>query len=99
MAGIRGRSSVSNSIGSASATVGIIATVGSSMFPFISPSSIDPRSSSTVWNASSSHLTSFVMSSVTVILSPIVSAYTSWVMSVSFGRVTIEDVRTNPDFY
>jgi cytochrome d ubiquinol oxidase subunit II len=99
LAGIRGRSSVLNLIGSALATVGIIATVGLSMFPFILPSSIDPRSSLTVWNASSSHLTLFVMLLVTVILLPIVLAYTSWVMSVLFGRVTIEDVRTNPDFY
>ena len=99
LAGIRGRSSVLNLIGSSLATVGIIATVGLSMFPFILPSSIDPRSSLTVWNASSSHLTLFIMLLVTVVLLPIVLAYTSWVMSVLFGRVTIKDVRTNPDFY
>lgn len=99
LAGIRGRSSVLNLIGSSLATVGIIATVGLSMFPFILPSSIDPRSSLTVWNASSSHLTLFIMLLVTVVLLPIVLAYTSWVMSVLFGRVTIQDVRTNPDFY
>lgn len=99
LAGIRGRSSVLNLIGSSLATVGIIATVGLSMFPFILPSSIDPRSSLTVWNASSSHLTLFIMLLVTVVLLPIVLAYTSWVMSVLSGRVTIQDVRTNPDFY
>jgi cytochrome d ubiquinol oxidase subunit II len=25
--------------------------------------------------------------------------YTAWVMKVLFGRVTLHDVRTNPDFY
>ena len=99
LAGIRGRGPVLNLIGSSLATVGIIATVGLSMFPFILPSSIDPRSSLTVWNASSSHLTLFIMLLVTVVFLPIVLAYTSWVMSVLFGRVTIRDVRTNPDFY
>ena len=45
--------------------VGIISTVGLSMFPFILPSTIDPGSSLTVWNASSSHLTLFIMLLVT----------------------------------
>jgi cytochrome d ubiquinol oxidase subunit II len=85
--------------GSSSATVGIIASVGASMFPFILPSSIDARSSLTVWNASSSHTTLWIMLLVTVIFLPIVLAYSSWAYKVMFGRVTISDVRTNPDFY
>ena len=40
--------------GSSAGAAGIIATVGCAMFPFILPSSIDPHSSLTVWNASSS---------------------------------------------
>ena len=79
--------------------IGIIATVGLSMFPFILPSSLDPQSSLTVWNASSSHLTLFIMLVVTLIFLPIVLAYTAWVFKILFGRVTIDDVRTNPDFY
>lgn len=97
--GLRAKSAWMAFAGSSASAAGIIGTVGLSMFPFILPSSIDPRSSLTVWNASSSHLTLFVMLLVTVIFLPIVLAYTSWVMSVLFGRVTIEDVRTNPDFY
>jgi cytochrome d ubiquinol oxidase subunit II len=85
--------------GSSLATVGIISTVGLSMFPFILPSSIDAQSSLTVWNASSSHLTLFIMLVVTLIFLPLVLAYTAWVMKVLFGRVTLADVRTNPDFY
>jgi cytochrome d ubiquinol oxidase subunit II len=85
--------------GSSAAAFGIIATVGLSMFPFILPSSIDPGSSLTVWNASSSHLTLFIMLLVTLFFLPIVLLYTAWVYKVLFGRITLKDVRTNPDFY
>lgn len=85
--------------GTALATVGIIATVGLSMFPYILPSTIDPRSSLTVWNASSSQLTLFNMLVVTVLLLPIVVGYTAWVFRVLAGRITLAEVRTNPDFY
>jgi hypothetical protein len=61
-----------NFLGTTLATTGIIATVGLSMFPFILPSSIDPHSSLTVWNASSSHTTLFIMLIVTIIFLPIV---------------------------
>ena len=85
--------------GTALATTGIIATVGCSMFPYILPSSIDPHSSLTVWNASSSHLTLFIMLVCTIVFLPIVLAYTAWVMSMLGGRITLRDVRSNPDFY
>lgn len=85
--------------GSSLATIGIIASVGASMFPFILPSTIDAHSSLTVWNASSSHLTLFVMLIVTFIFLPLVLLYTAWAFKVMFGRVTLNDVRTNPDFY
>jgi cytochrome d ubiquinol oxidase subunit II len=85
--------------GSSLGAIGIIATVGLSMFPFILPSSIDPASSLTVWNASSSHVTLFIMLAVTVIFLPIVLLYTAWVYKVLFGRITLRDVDTNPDFY
>ncbi|MBU3992696.1 MAG: cytochrome d ubiquinol oxidase subunit II [Alphaproteobacteria bacterium] len=97
--GIRHRSHALNFAGSSAATFGIIATVGLSMFPFILPSSIDPGSSLTVWNASSSHLTLWIMLVVTIIFLPIVLAYTAWVMRVLFGRISLRDVQTNPDFY
>lgn len=85
--------------GSSLATIGIIASVGASMFPFILPSSIDAHSSLTVWNASSSQTTLWIMLLVTLVFLPIVLAYTSWAFKVMFGRVTLRDVRTNPDFY
>ncbi|MDE2410184.1 MAG: cytochrome d ubiquinol oxidase subunit II [Sphingomonadales bacterium] len=97
--GLRTGRHVAAFAGSSLAVVGIIATVGVSMFPFILPSSIDPGSSLTVWNASSSHLTLWIMLVVTVVLLPIVLAYTGWALKVMFGRIGLADVRTNPDFY
>ncbi|WP_294330126.1 cytochrome d ubiquinol oxidase subunit II [uncultured Sphingomonas sp.] len=97
--GLRGRSGTLVFAGSSLANVGIIATVGLSMFPFILPSAIDPASSLTAWNASSSHLTLFIMLVCTLVFMPIVLAYTAWVYKVMFGRVTGEEVRLNPDFY
>lgn len=85
--------------GSSIGAVGIIATVGLSMFPFILPSSIDPASSLTVWNASSSQVTLFIMLAVTAVFLPIVLLYTAWVYKVLFGRITMRDVDTNPDYY
>ena len=85
--------------GSTASTLGVIATVGLSMFPFILPSAIDPRSSLTVWNASSSHLTLFIMLIVTVIFLPLVLIYTAWVYKVLWGKSTTGALTTNPDLY
>ncbi|CUW44946.1 cytochrome d ubiquinol oxidase, subunit II [Brucella vulpis] len=65
----------------------IISSVGVSMFPFILPSSIDPQSSLTVWDSSSSHQTLFIMLVVTVVFIPIIVAYTAWVYKVLWGKV------------
>ncbi|OYW26574.1 MAG: cytochrome d ubiquinol oxidase subunit II [Caulobacter sp. 12-67-6] len=85
--------------GSTLATLGIISTVGLSMFPFILPSAIDPRSSLTAWNASSSHLTLFIMLIVTVIFLPLILIYTAWVYKVLWGRSSTTALTTNPDLY
>ena len=71
---------------------GIISSVGVSMFPFILPSSADPRSSLTVWDASSSHMTLFIMLVVTLIFLPLIVAYTSWVYKVLWGKVEKRDI-------
>lgn len=97
--GIRSRNHLLNFGGSSLATVGIIATVGMSMFPFILPSSIDPGSSLTVWTASSSHLTLWIMLLVTLIFLPIVLAYTAWAIKVLFGRLSMREIESSPDFY
>ena len=77
---------------SALGMVGIIGTAGLSMFPFIMPSSIDPKSSLTIWDAASSHLTLTVMFWAVVIFLPIVLAYTVWCYASMWGRVTAEEI-------
>lgn len=67
---------------------GVIGTAGISLFPFIMPSSIQPEASLTVWDASSSHFTLFVMLVATVIFLPIVLTYTGIVYRVLRGAVT-----------
>jgi len=85
--------------GSAVSVVGIISTVGLSMFPFILPSSIDPASSLTVWNSSSTHLTLFIMLVVTIVFLPLILIYTAWVYKVLWGRTSTAALKTNPDLY
>jgi cytochrome d ubiquinol oxidase subunit II len=74
---------------------GIIATAGLSMFPFILPSSIDPGSSLTVWDAPSSHLTLTVMFWAAVIFLPIVLSYTAWCYTRMWGKVTAAGIKAS----
>jgi cytochrome d ubiquinol oxidase subunit II len=67
---------------------GIVATAGISLFPFLLPSSFDPNSSLTVWDASSSKETLGIMLVATLIFLPIVIAYTGFVFRVMRGSVT-----------
>jgi len=67
---------------------GVILTAGFSMFPFIMPSSLDPRSSLTVWDSTSSQMTLEIMLVAVIIFLPIVLAYTSWAYAVMRGKVT-----------
>jgi cytochrome d ubiquinol oxidase subunit II len=83
-------------LSSALAVASVIATAGISLFPFLLPSSTDPNSSLTVWDASSSAMTLLVMTVATVILLPIVLAYTAWVYRVLRGPVTAEDIESDP---
>ncbi|KTD23244.1 cytochrome d ubiquinol oxidase subunit II [Legionella londiniensis] len=81
-----------------SITVGsIIATVGVSMFPFILPSSSNPSQSLLVWDSSSSQLTLYIMLAATVVLMPIILAYTAWVYRVLRGKVTETGIAENQE--
>lgn len=79
--------------------VGLIATVGMTMFPFILPSSTHPNSSLTVWDASSSKGTLGIMLIATLIFVPIILAYTGWVYRVLRGKVTADSVDENHSSY
>lgn len=69
-------------LASCTSLFGIVSTGGLALFPFLLPSSSHPRSSLTIWDSSSSHLTLFIMLIVTLVFLPIVIAYTSWVFRV-----------------
>lgn len=82
-------------LASAIGILGIIFTAGLSLFPFMLPSDSDPSSSLTIWDASSSQTTLFVMLVAVIIFLPIVLAYTSWVFSVMRGKVTAAYIEEN----
>jgi cytochrome d ubiquinol oxidase subunit II len=77
------------------AIAGIILTAGFSMFPFIMPSSTDPISSLTLWDAVSSKKTLGIMFIVTIIFLPLIMMYTSWVYRVLRGKVTVQSIKDN----
>lgn len=68
--------------------MGIIGTVGVSMFPFILPSSTNLASGLLVWDASSSYLTLLMMLFAVAIFLPVILLYTGWVYRVMRGKVT-----------
>lgn len=69
--------------------IGVIGTVGVSMFPFILPSSTNLASSLLVWDASSSQLTLTMMLFAVIIFLPIILVYTAWVHHALRGKVLI----------
>ncbi len=75
--------------------LGIILTPLLAMFPFIMPSSSDPRSSLTIWDCTSSQLTLEVMFFVTLIFLPIVIFYTGWAYRTMSGKLNAEYIRKN----
>lgn len=97
--GMRQGGEVSTLLWSKLGIFGMISTVGLTMFPFILPSTVDPNSSLTVWDASSSHRTLFVMLVVTAIFMPIILAYTAWVYKVLWGKVTEDSVTETQQSY
>lgn len=80
---------------SSTAIAGIILTAGFSMFPFIMPSSTNPVSSLTIWDAVSSQKTLGIMFVVTIIFLPLILLYTSWVFKVLRGKVTVQSIQDN----
>lgn len=75
--------------------VGVILTAGFAMFPFIMPSSLDERSSLTVWDSTSSRMTLQIMLIAVIIFLPIVLIYTTWVYRVMRGKVTAAALEEN----
>lgn len=86
-------------IASGASIAGIIFTVGFAIFPFLLPSSSQPGSSLTLWDASSSHLTLWIMLLATIVFLPIIIAYTTWVYRVLKGKTTLSEMGENPNAY
>jgi cytochrome bd ubiquinol oxidase subunit II len=84
-------------VASAVAVACVIATAGISLFPFLLPSSLDPNSSLTVWDASSSRATLLIMLVATLLFLPIVLAYTAWIFRVMRGPVTQVAIERDSD--
>jgi cytochrome d ubiquinol oxidase subunit II len=82
-------------LASALAVAGTIFTAGLSLFPFLLPSNINPSQSLTIWDASSSQHTLFIMVVAVLVFLPVVLLYTSWVFRVLRGKVTAAYVREN----
>lgn len=68
--------------------IGALLTVGFALFPFLLISTTDPKSSLTVWDASSSRLTLLIAFWITVVFLPIVLLYTRWVYKIIWGSIT-----------
>jgi cytochrome d ubiquinol oxidase subunit II len=86
-------------LASAVVQAGTILTAGFALFPFLMPSSILPGHSLTVWDASSSAKTLFIMLCAVVVFLPIVLLYTVWVFRVLKGRVTLETLHEHEGSY
>ncbi len=95
-AGARGLSAF---LASSLMLAGTILSAGLALFPFLLPSSLDPRSSLTVWDASSSRGTLLLMLGATVVFLPLIVLYTAWVYRVMRGRVTLAHVRNAHHHY
>ena len=78
---------------------GTILAAGFALFPFLLPTSLDPHSSLTVWDASSSHGTLMLMLGAVIVFLPIIIIYTSWVYRVMRGRVMLKDVQHSHNGY
>ena len=90
---LKARKTLTAFIASSIAVLSVIMTAGVALFPFIMPSSSDPRSSLTVWDSVSSHLTLMIMLVVVGVLLPMIVGYTSWAYNVMRGKVTKAYVR------
>lgn len=83
-------------LGTSMAIIGTICTAGFALFPFVLPSSIDPASSLTLWDAVSSRKTLGIMFVVACIFVPIILAYTLWGYIRMWGRLTNKTIEANP---
>jgi cytochrome d ubiquinol oxidase subunit II len=75
-----------------------ILTAGTSLYPFLMPSSTHPDQGLTLWDASSSAKTLRIMLVAVIVFLPMVLAYTAWVFRVLKGRITLDRVIGHRDY-
>lgn len=73
----------------------VIITAAAALFPFVMPSSLDPASSLTIWDATSSHFTLQVMLYAVIIFVPIALGYTIWAYKRMWGKVGVEEEQSH----
>ncbi len=81
--------------GTTLSVIGIICTAAFSLFPFIMPSSVNPSHSLTIWDSTASHLTLNIMLIATMILLPILIAYTIWCYRALWGTISEQFIADN----
>ena len=80
-------------VASGGACAAMMLTVAIALFPFVLPSSLDPASSLTLWDSTTSERTLLIMLGIVGVLMPVNIGYTLWVYRVVRGRVSAEQVR------
>jgi cytochrome d ubiquinol oxidase subunit II len=70
-----------------------ILTAGIALFPFLMPSSTNPGDSLTIWDASSSAKTLFIMFIAVIVFLPVILAYTTWVYRILRGQISLDAIR------
>jgi cytochrome d ubiquinol oxidase subunit II len=79
-------------IASSLGIAGMLLTLGFALFPFLLISSVDPRSSLTLWDSTSSYTTMVLAFWITIVFLPIVLLYTRWVYKIIWGPVTEAEI-------
>jgi len=91
----KGKGDASAFIASSLGIVGALLTIGFGLFPFLLISTVDPRSSLTLWDATSSHMVLNIAFWITIVFLPIVLLYTQWVYRQLWGTVSTESILNN----
>lgn len=80
------KGSLLNSFATGTSITGIVLTFGFALFPFVLPSSSNPSAGLTVWDASASHFSLWVMLICMVIFMPPILMYSTWVVYLIRGK-------------
>ena len=77
----------------------VVATGLIGLFPNLIPSTLDPASSLTIYNSSSSLYTLKIMTAIALIFVPIVIAYKIWVYRVFRAKIRLQDILEDEHSY